>query len=423
MQRSYLLVAIAVSALLVGRGHASTILDSATWHGHTYYVVQFYANWCSGEPNDAWIPAREQHLALDFGGSCWNDEGSAVAAVSGYVAETFGPTVESFVAGFYTDVLGREASAAEIRSWVGYLTANPTAAAVTAMAHTFLDGPEFLGRPGTQARYVTLLYELFLGRTPGASERDGWVGALQAGFDSALPGFVASPEFASLLPDPRNPAAVEAIVSRLYVHVLGRSPAPAEAAAWTGYVVATGDVLGAATGFFDSAEYTSAPRTLAEHVRTLYRTFLGREPAPAEIGPWTAYLQSFRTTVEDSFIASPEFRARLTALGLTGGSTPPSISNLVVNPPSVPRGAGEALVTGAVDFVEPDGDLAFVRLTVVVSGQTLDTPVSTAATSGRVLAQIRVNTSVPGTYAFTVQAFDRAGNASNQLTGFLTITP
>ena len=149
-------------------------------------------------------------------------------------AHPYGHSTEVIPTMFYTNVLGREASATEIRSWVGYLTGNPSVPGVTAMAHTFLDGPEFLGRAGTQASFVTLLYDLFLGRTPGASERDGWVGALQAGFDSALPGFVASPDFSSLLPDPRNPAAVEAVVARLYVHVLGRSPAPAEAAAWTG---------------------------------------------------------------------------------------------------------------------------------------------------------------------------------------------
>ncbi len=40
----------------------------------------------------------------------------------------------------------------------------------------------------------------------------------------------------------------------------------------------------------------------------LYRTFLGRDPAPCEIGPWVDYLQSFRIEVENFFIASPEFQ-------------------------------------------------------------------------------------------------------------------
>ena len=46
-----------------------------------------YAHWSSGEPNDGGRLAGEQHLALDFGGLWWNDEGSALGAVAGYVTE------------------------------------------------------------------------------------------------------------------------------------------------------------------------------------------------------------------------------------------------------------------------------------------------------------------------------------------------
>lgn len=47
-----------------------------------------YANWADGEPNDAGVPGMEQHLAMDFFG--WNDEGSAVGAIGGYLAEGAG---------------------------------------------------------------------------------------------------------------------------------------------------------------------------------------------------------------------------------------------------------------------------------------------------------------------------------------------
>ena len=46
-----------------------------------------YTNWLSSEPNDT--IGVEQHLALDRGG--WNDEGSAIGAVGGYLAESFDP--------------------------------------------------------------------------------------------------------------------------------------------------------------------------------------------------------------------------------------------------------------------------------------------------------------------------------------------
>ena len=44
-----------------------------------------FTNWCSSEPND--LIAIEQHLALE-GWGCWNDEGSAIAAIEGYIAES-----------------------------------------------------------------------------------------------------------------------------------------------------------------------------------------------------------------------------------------------------------------------------------------------------------------------------------------------
>jgi hypothetical protein len=45
-----------------------------------------YTNWALGEPNDAGVPGNEQHLGwYTYGG--WNDEGSAIGSISGYVAE------------------------------------------------------------------------------------------------------------------------------------------------------------------------------------------------------------------------------------------------------------------------------------------------------------------------------------------------
>jgi hypothetical protein len=43
-----------------------------------------YTNWLSGEPNNA--GGIEDHLALDSGGG-WNDEGTAIGIIQGYVAE------------------------------------------------------------------------------------------------------------------------------------------------------------------------------------------------------------------------------------------------------------------------------------------------------------------------------------------------
>lgn len=63
-----------------------------------------------------------------------------------------------------------------------------------------------------------------------------------------------------------------------------------------------------------SREYNATSRTLAQHVGILYRTFLGRDPAPPEVTPWVNLFQSFRVGVEDAFIGSPEFQAHFAGL-------------------------------------------------------------------------------------------------------------
>lgn len=219
-----------------------------------------------------------------------------------------------FVRSFYQLILGRSPSVDEVLAWGEYLAVSRAPAAAGALAHTFLDGPEFTARGSTPAEYVALLYRAFLGREPEPAGLDGWVAALLASFHAVLPGFVDSPEFRALVPDVRDRSGVDAVVRRLYEQVLGRVGAAAEVAAWTGYVVATADLAGVARAFFDSQEYNSQARTLAEHVTTLYRTFLARDPSPAEVAPWVEYLVGRRGIIADGFIQSPEFQARFAAL-------------------------------------------------------------------------------------------------------------
>ena len=223
--------------------------------------------------------------------------------------------LDQFVGGFYQAILGRAASPSETSAWTGYLLANPTPAGAAGFSHTFLDGAEYLATPVTHQSFVSVLYRVFLGREPDAPGLAGWVGLLQDNFDSLLPGFVGSPEFSSLLPSHQNRPAVESVVRRLYQQVLGRSaPAASEVAGWTDYIVATGDLLGVARGFFRSAEYNASSRTLLQHVGVLYRTFLGREPALSEATPWQNLLLSYRVAIEDQFIASAEFQGHFRAL-------------------------------------------------------------------------------------------------------------
>ena len=182
------------------------------------------------------------------------------------------------------------------------------------MVHTFLDVPEYAARAVTPAGHVTLLYLLLLERAPDAPGLDGWVRDLAARFAPALGAFIDSPEFQFLVRSAQGRSAVDALVVRLYQTALGRTPDAPEVLAWTDYILATGDFRGAAAAFLESREYTSTPRTLAEHVTRLYRAFLGREPEPGVVTPWVNSLVVQRAGLADAFIQSPEFAFRLRTL-------------------------------------------------------------------------------------------------------------
>src|SRR5262245_31412825 len=71
-----------------------------------------------------------------------------------------------FLAGFYSNILGRLPDAEGLRGWEQFLLANCTAAGFDMLSRGFLDSPEFLARPLSPAEWVTLLYMTFLGRDP-----------------------------------------------------------------------------------------------------------------------------------------------------------------------------------------------------------------------------------------------------------------
>lgn len=215
---------------------------------------------------------------------------------------------------FYDVVLGRVPSEQELGGWLGPLLADSTPGTVGLMAHASFDGHEYRAQPGTLAGYVRALYKTLLGRSPEEEEVLGWTIHLRGLFDRALSAFAGSAEFRTVLPSTQDRPAVEAFITRLWVDVIGRGPAATDVDAGTLYVMTTGDAVGAAESYFHSSEYENQQRSLADHVRALYRAFLARSPVPAEGAPWVDYLIGLRATVEDAVLTSPEFQARFQLL-------------------------------------------------------------------------------------------------------------
>jgi len=157
---------------------------------------------------------------------------------------------------------------------------------------------------------VTALYQAILGREPDALGLAWWVSVLLERLNTALPLFIASPAFYSLVPDCRDTNSVAVLVIRLYEEGLKRTPSTDEVMGWTNYILTTCDLEGTVEAFFNSEEYLSVPRTLADHVIILYQALLAREPAAAEETLWVNYLAGQLALIEDGFIASAEFQAR-----------------------------------------------------------------------------------------------------------------
>jgi Domain of unknown function (DUF4214) len=152
-------------------------------------------------------------------------------------------------------------------------------------------------------------FRTFLGREPEpAGLLPGAAEFRRVRLDVAR-GFIRSPEFQTLLPNRTNRTAVTALVRRLYMEILGRTPEPPGLQDWVEYIVQTGDLEGAAVGFLTSGEFEARALTFRDYVRILYRAFLGREPDRQGLFGWELVLRErLLAVINSGFIPSPEFQ-------------------------------------------------------------------------------------------------------------------
>ena len=118
-----------------------------------------------------------------------------------------------------------------------------------------------------------------------------------------------------------------------------------------------------------------------------------------------------------------------------GGSSPapanaPGISNLQYSPNTVVQnaGGGSIPVTGTVDFIDIDGNISTLTITIydslgnqIASNTTPITGIS-GHTSGTFSITVIANTTVIGNYTFKIHIIDSTGLQSNLLTGTFSVT-
>jgi hypothetical protein len=220
--------------------------------------------------------------------------------------------VEGFARGLYENVLGRD-DASGVSFYTAFLGANCNPVGAATAAHNFFDSPEFrTQRPLTLEGLVSVLYQTLLERQPDPSGLDGWAEVFRRERLVVAGGFLGLPEFRAVLPDRHDPAAVGALVTRLYRFALERDPDAPGLAAWVNYIVATGDVENSVAAFLTDRGFEVQPLTFLDYAARLYRMLYAREGSPGEIGAWESLLREHLALVLDAgFLSSPEFRGVL----------------------------------------------------------------------------------------------------------------
>ena len=115
-----------------------------------------------------------------------------------------------------------------------------------------------------------------------------------------------------------------------------------------------------------------------------------------------------------------------------GEGVSPRISNLFFGPTSATVGqrGGEVGVSVSLEYADPDGDLAFVRLSSLPCGEEpagyMD--IAPGGITGNQEGVVWLSTMIttvcpPGTYIYEVSVLDQRGHQSNTLGASFTLTP
>jgi Domain of unknown function (DUF4214)/Right handed beta helix region len=184
---------------------------------------------------------------------------------------------------YYTKLLGRTGSIAELDAWVNVLPQR----GLSGVASDILYSTESLNR------VVQGYYAKYLKRNASGAELSSWITSIRSGvsLEEVQARLVGSIEFANNSPSD--------IVQTLYVNLLGRTATASEVTAWNAQLPTQGR-YGVAFNILRSAE------SFGSRITGLYQKFLHRNPAVAEINAW--FSSPYHTIqVQERLLASSEF--------------------------------------------------------------------------------------------------------------------
>ena len=262
------------------------------------------------------------------------NEGSIYTSRRVHVIQNTG--VEGFVYRLYTNVLMREPDYDGFADWLTQIKNKQLSG--SAAAFGFFFSPELQSRNLSDEEFITLLYNVFLDRSPDDDGMKTWLSALETGASRKyiFAGFANSQEWKNLCADygiePGTYSSdeardqnlkVTAFVQRLYTLCLSRKADAAGLNDWTAALNSKSkDGAYVAYGFFFSAEFIGRNLSNEDYVDVLYQVLLGRGADAAGKADWVAQLKAGkdRMDVFRGFVHSKEFDGICAEYGIVRGT-------------------------------------------------------------------------------------------------------
>ena len=220
--------------------------------------------------------------------------GSTATVVVGPVTSPAAVKVRRYITRVYSDLFHRTPDAGGLAAWTQALLSGTPRVAV---ANSITSSPEY------RTRLIQGVYQHYLGRAAEPAGLSYWLGRMSAGMriSDLEAGFITSDEYYA-----KAGGTPSGWVTRLYQHVLGRTPSAAEVAGWLPYVDPASRT-GVALGFLLSDEYLSSV------IDGYYHDLLGRGIDALGRATWVGQIQHGvrLEAVIGSIIASDEYYSRV----------------------------------------------------------------------------------------------------------------
>ncbi|MBR3356335.1 MAG: Ig-like domain-containing protein [Solobacterium sp.] len=297
--------------------------------------------WSSSDPSAVTVDQNGRVTAVADHGI--EEPSQAVITVTtkdgGYTASctvTVEDPINAFVRRLYLLCFGRKAEEEGLNTWTTVLKNRSFTAAQVVVG--FFLSKEMKALDLTPKEFVERCYLVMMDREGEEEGMKTWMDCLDAGMSELfiLSGFVGSGEFKQICADTgievgkivpteardRN-YGITAFVSRCYTEVLERTAEAEGLNTWCGYIFKDANrkknaIWVASNGFFHSPEYVNKHTGNEQYIRTLYRTFLGREAEDAGYKFWADQMTKgmSRDQVMSGFSNSNEFNKIMESYGI-----------------------------------------------------------------------------------------------------------